>query len=413
MLLSKTYIHDGEITMSTGTATHSDKMSGLAVNGGTPVSDKMVPMIAVRIEESDVEAALGVLRSGMLAAGKNCLAFEEAFAKASGAKHALSCANGTCALQIPYEVLFERGDEVLVPTWTYIATVSMVVARGGIPIWVDADPVTYNIDVEDAARKVTSKTTAIACTHLYGNPVDIDAVQTLASKSGLKVIYDAAQAHLATYKGNGIGEYGDATTYSFYATKNMTTGEGGMVTTNDESLANDLRLVRSHGEIAKYTHDRIGYNYRMTDIEGAMGLSQLTRLQAGTETRRSNAKKLDAMIAQIDGLAAPTQTEGAESAYHMYAVRIDLDAFRVEDEATFRDDFCKALNAEGVGSAVHYPHSLTRQPVFERMNAPHQIVSDRLAKTLFCVPIHQFLDDTQVNSVGEALAKVADAHRAG
>jgi len=399
--------------MSTGTAEHGGKISGLAVNGGTPVSEKMVPMIAVRIEESDVQAALEVIRSGMLAAGKNCLAFEQAYAKASGAEHALSCANGTCALQIPYEVLFERGDEVLVPSWTYIATVSMVVARGGVPIWVDADPETYNIDVADAASKVTSKTTAIACTHLYGNPVDIDAVQTLAAKSNLKVIYDAAQAHLATYNGKGIGAFGDASTYSFYATKNMTTGEGGMVTTNDESLANDMRLVRSHGEVAKYTHDRIGYNYRMTDVEGAIGLSQLGRLEAATLARQTNAKKLDEMIGQIDGLTAPAQTEGAQSAYHLYAVRIDLDAFNVEDESTFRDDFCKALNAEGVGTAVHYPRSLTRQPVFERMNAPHQTVSDRLAKTLFCVPIHQFLDDSQLKAVGEALAKVAEAYRAG
>jgi len=161
MQLSTTLIYAGESTMSTGTAEHGGKISGLAVNGGTPVSEKMVPMIAVRIEESDVQAALEVIRSGMLAAGKNCLAFEQAYAKASGAEHALSCANGTCALQIPYEVLFERGDEVLVPSWTYIATVSMVVARGGVPIWVDADPETYNIDVADAASKVTSKTTAL------------------------------------------------------------------------------------------------------------------------------------------------------------------------------------------------------------------------------------------------------------
>lgn len=398
--------------MGTGTATTGGTKSGLAVNGGTPVSDAMVPMIAVRIEESDVEAAVGVLRSGMLAAGKHCVAFEERFASMSDAKFGLSCANGTCALQIPYEVLFERGDEVLVPSWTYIATVSMVVARGGVPVWVDVDPETYCIDVEDAAKKVTGKTRAIACTHLYGNPVDIAGVEKLAKGKGLKVVYDAAQAHLATYNGTGIGAFGDAVTYSFYPTKNMTTGEGGLVTTNDESLANEMRLVRSHGEIAKYTHGRIGYNYRMTDLEGAVGLSQLGRLEGATAQRRANAQALDAMIDQIDGLTPPKQTEGAESAYHLYPVRIDFDAFNVEDEATFRDEFCKALNAEGIGTAVHYPRSLTRQPVFEKMNAPHQPVSDRLAKTLFCVPIHQFLTEKQVKDVGEALAKVAGAFRA-
>jgi len=243
--------------MSTGTASQSELTSGLAINGGTPVSEDKIQMIAVRITDADVEAAVGVLRSGMLAAGKNCLAFEEKYASMSDAKHGVSCANGTCALQLAYDCLFEPGDEVLVPAWTFIATVSMVVARGGIPVWVDADPETYNFDVADAAKKITGKTKAIACTHLYGNPVDIDAVEKLAKEHGLKVIYDAAQAHLATYNGKGIGAYGDASTYSFYATKNMTTGEGGLVTTNDDDLFANLKFSRSHGEVAKYTHDRI------------------------------------------------------------------------------------------------------------------------------------------------------------
>ena len=396
--------------MST-TAPDRPETAALAINGGAPVTDKPVPMIAVSLTDGDINAALEVLKSGMLAAGKNAMAFEEAFASASDANFGLTCANGTCALQLAYGPLIKPGDHVLVPAWTYIATVSMVVAAGATPIFVDVDPETYNIDLADAATKVTDKTTAIACTHLYGNPVDIKATQALAEKHGLSVIYDAAQAHLATYDGKGIGAYGHATTYSFYPTKNMTTGEGGMVTVNDEALRDDIKALRSHGEREKYTHTSIGFNYRMSDVEAAIGLSQFGRLADATAARQANAAKYDAILAGIDGLHAPKITEGATSAYHLYAVRIDLDAFNTGD-VPVRQAFIDALKAEGVMTAVHYPRSLTRQPVFETPDIVHQPVSDSLAHTLFCIPIHNFLSDEQITQVGAALTKVADAYRA-
>jgi len=385
--------------------------STLALHGGTPVSATTIPLVSITISEDDINAAVAVMRSGMMAQGKNCLAFEETFAKASDAKFGLTCANGTCALQLAYEPLFNPGDEVLVPAWSYIATVSMVVARGGIPIFVDADPETYNIDFRDAASKVTSRTRAIAATHLYGNPVDIDACEALAAKHDLSVIYDAAQAHLATYKGKGIGAFGDAVTYSFYPTKNMTTGEGGLITTNDESHFAHMKSLRSHGETQKYVHGRVGYNYRMTDLEAAIGLSQFSRLPAATAQRRRNAQLLDRAISNIPGLHAPRITSGAESAYHLYAVRLDLAAFRQPAEGSLRDEFCKALNAEGVATAIHYPRSLTRQPAFETLIREHPPVADNLARILFCIPIHQNLSETQVKQIGEALNKVAEAFR--
>jgi perosamine synthetase len=384
----------------------------LALHGGTPVVSPSIPIVSVTISEEDIQAAVAVMRSGMLAQGKNCLALEEKFAKASDAKFALTCANGTCALQLAYEPLFEPGDEVLVPAWSYIATVSMVVARGGIPIFVDADPETYNIDVNDAAKKVTSKTTAIAATHLYGNPVNIDGVESLAAKHGLSIIYDAAQAHLATYRGKGIGAYGDITTYSFYATKNMTTGEGGLVSTNDEELFKELKLLRSHGETQKYIHGRVGYNYRMTDLEAAIGLSQFNRLPDYTARRQKGAAAIDRAIAAIPGLFAPKITPNARGVYHLYPVRVDESKFRLPAEGTVRDEFCKALNAEGISTAVHYPRSLTRQPAFEKHVREHPPVADRLSKTLFCVPIHHNLTELQTRQIGEALHKVADAMRA-
>jgi perosamine synthetase len=391
------------------------RTAGLAVSGGTPVSAAPIPMISVSFSQQDIDAAVAVLKSGMVAQGKNCLALEQRFAGASDAKHGITCANGTCALQLAYEPLIEPGDEVLVPAWTYIATVSMVVARGGVPIFCDADPETYSIDVRDAASKVTSRTTAIAATHLYGNPVDIDAVEALAADKGLSVVFDAAQAHLATYKGRGLGAYGDAVTYSFYPTKNMTTCEGGLITTNDDDLDRKMRLLRSHGETAKYVHGHIGFNYRMTDLEAAIGLSQFDRLPAATEKRQRNAEVLDRAIAHIPGLTAPRTTPGATNAYHLYPVRIDPAAFMTiagSGPGALRDEFCKALNAEGVQTAIHYPRCLTRQPVFERGDLAHPPVADRLASTLFCVPIHQNLSDGQLRHIGEALHKVAEAFSA-
>ena len=331
----------------------------LAVAGGTPVSATPVPFMSTALSPADIDAAMAVLKSGMLRAAKKCEELETRMAALSNARHAMTAANGTVALQLAYEPLLKPGDDVLVPAWTFIATVSMIAARGCRPIFVDALPDTMQMDMADAARKITRSTTGIAATHLYGCPVDIDATQKLAAKHGLKVIYDAAQAHLATYKGKGIGAFGDAVTYSFYATKNLATGEGGMITCNDDTLARKIKLLRSHGETDKYLHDSVGYNYRLNDIAGAIGCSRLDRLAAQTAQRRANAARYDGILRSIDGLLPPVTTPGAEAVYHLYVARMDLDKFTCT-----RDQFCEALKAEGVPTAVHYPRPLTRQPAF-------------------------------------------------
>jgi perosamine synthetase len=379
----------------------------LALQGGTPVSASPVPFMATALAEVDIQAAVGVLRSGMLRQAKKCEELEARLAAASGARHAFTCANGTCALQLAYEPLFSRGDDVLVPAWTFIATVSMVVARGGNPIFCDADPATFQIDAADAARRITPKTTAIACTHLYGCPVDIDAVQALARRHKLKVIYDAAQAHLATYRGQGIGAYGDAVTYSFYATKNLATGEGGMVTCNDDALARSIKLLRSHGETDKYLHESVGYNYRMNDITAAIGCSRLDRLEAETQKRRAAAARYDRIISKIDGLAAPTTTPGAEAVYHLYVCKLDTSKFTCT-----RDQFCDALKAEGVPTAVHYPRPMTRQPAFSAFVKDHPPVAERLSTQVFALPMHHALGEDHLRVVEDALNKVAAAYRA-
>ncbi len=381
--------------------------SGLAVSGGTPVCKTPIPFMSTALTPADIDAATAVLKSGMLRAAKKCEELETRFAAISGAKHMMTCANGTCALQLAYEPLFQPGDEILVPAWSYIATVSMVVARGCTPVFVDAIPETFQIDMKDAAKKVTSKTRGIAATHLYGCPVDIDAVQALAQKHNLKVVYDAAQSHLATYKGKGIGAFGDAVTYSFYATKNLGTGEGGSISCNDDALAKSIKLLRSHGETDKYLHEHIGFNYRMNDITGAIGCSRLDRLPDQTKTRQKNAAKYDAILNKIDGLTPPTTTPGAEAVYHLYVVKMDLSKFTCT-----RDEFCKALMAEGVPTAVHYPRSLPKQPALAKWNKNDCPVADKLSSQVFALPMHHDLTDEHFRILGEALNKVASAYRA-
>jgi perosamine synthetase len=241
--------------------------------------------------------------------------------------------------------------------------------------------------------------------------VDIDATQKLAAKHGLKVIYDAAQAHLATYKGKGIGAYGDAVTYSFYATKNLATGEGGMLTVNDDALARKIKLLRSHGETDKYLHDSVGYNYRLNDIAGAIGCSRLDRLAAQTAQRRANAARYDGILKGIDGLLPPVTTPGAEAVYHLYVARMDLDKFTCT-----RDQFCDALKSEGVPTAIHYPRPLTRQPAFgafaDAKVAKSVPAAEKLSQTVFALPMHHDLSDQHFKTLADALNKVAAAYRA-
>ncbi len=375
--------------------------------GGTPVSAKPIPFMSTGLTQADIDAATAVLKSGMLRAAKKCEELETRLGQISGAKHMMTCANGTCALQLAYEPLFQPGDEVLVPAWSYIATVSMIVARGCTPVFVDAIPETFQIDMKDAARKVTPKTRGIAATHLYGCPVDIDAVQALAAKHNLKVVYDAAQSHLATWKGKGLGAFGDAVTYSFYATKNLGTGEGGALSCNDDALAKSIKLLRSHGETDKYLHEFIGFNYRMNDITGAIGCSKLDRLPEQTRTRQANAARYDRILSEIDGLTPPTTTPGGESVFHLYVAKLDTTKFTCT-----RDEFCKALGAEGVPTAVHYPRPLPKQPALSKWDKRDCPASDKLSTQVFALPMHHDLSDEHFRVLGEALRKVADAYRA-
>lgn len=378
----------------------------LAIDGGQPAAGRPVPFMSTALTGQDIESAIAVLRSGMLRQAARCSELEERFGALSDAQHAITCANGTCALHLAYLALLEPGDEVIVPAWTFLATASMIVARGCTPVFCDVLPDTYQIDPADVQRRITPRTRAIACTHLYGCPVDIDAIEAIARRHNLKIIYDAAQAHLARYRGRGLGSFGDAVTYSFYATKNLATGEGGMVTTRDADLARRIRLLRSHGETGRYVHESIGFNFRMNDITAAIGCSRLDRLQTQTRRRQEVAERYDRILAGIDAIDPPGVTPGAEPAWHLYTARLDPDRFTCT-----RDEFCEALKAEGVPTAVHYPRSLTRQPCFAPWVSEHMPTCDWLAERVFCLPMHPDLTDEHLAGVETALKKVARAYR--
>jgi len=362
--------------------------------------------MSTALSQADIDAAVGVLQSGMLRSAKKCEEFEKRWSAMTGAVHSMTCANGTCALQLAYEPLFQPGDEILVPAWSYIATASMIVARGCTPVFVEANRETFQIDVADAAKKVTPKTRGLAVTHLYGCPADIDQVQALAKQHGLKVVYDAAQSHLATWRGKGIGAFGDVVTYSLYATKNLATGEGGLVTVNDDALAKQIRLLRSHGETDKYLHEHIGYNYRMNDITGAIGLSRLDRLEAQTAARQLAAARYDQILANMNGLEAPKVTPGAQAVFHLYTVKMDPAQFTCT-----RDELCKALGQLGVPTATHYPRSLPNQPALSRWNKRDCPIADGLAGVVFSLPMHHELTDAHFGQIERALSKVTKTYR--
>lgn len=380
----------------------------LAAEGGRPVSAEMINVVSARLGEAEINAALDVLRSGNLRQGKRCAEFETAFAAATDAQFALTTCNGTTALQLAYDPIIGPGDDVLCPAYGFLATASMIIARGARPVFCDVDERTFNIDAADAERRLTPRTTAIVATHLYGNPADIDAVDAVADRHGLSVVYDAAQSHLATYRGQGIGAFGHAVTYSFYPTKNMTTGEGGMVTTNDADLAARIALIRDHGmEPGKrYYHVALGYNYRLTDIAAAIGLEQLKMLPDRTARRQANAARLTQGLADCPAVITPIATEGAGHVYHQYTIRVQVDQLRCD-----RDEFARLLQAEGVGSATHYPRAITDQPIIAQLVPEREPmpISELLATQALCLPVHHDLTDQQIDRIIEAVTKVAAA----
>lgn len=362
----------------------------------------VVPVAAVDIRPEDIEAVATVLASGRLRQGQVVAEFEEALAARVGARHAVAVSSGTAALHLAYLALFRPGDEVIVPAFTFVATASMLLAVGAVPVFADVDARTFTLSVDDASSKITDRTRGIAGVHLFGNACDVTALTNLAMDTGVTLVWDAAQALGTEYKDKDVGAYPTVSCYSFYPTKNITTGEGGMVTTDDGDLARTLRLFRSQGAEGKYFHTSLGFNYRMTDFQAAMGLQQLGRLDEYLARRRANAEQMSERLAGLRGVVeVPVNTRGARHSFNQYSVLVR--------PPLSRDAVAAELGRMGVETAVHYPRPLHRQPVFNG-NAPADalVASDALSAEILALPVHPGLREDEVERTASSVRDVVD-----
>lgn len=355
----------------------------------------MIPIARPQLGEEEKQLVWEAMSSGSLAQGPRVREFEARFAELIGTSHAVATSSGTTALHLALLGHgIGAGDEVITVAFTFIASANSILYTGARPVFVDIDERDFCMDPTALEAAITPRTRAIMPVSLYGQPADMPAIAEIAQRHGLALVEDAAQAHGAAIDGRTSGTWGVGT-FSFYPTKNMTTGEGGMVTTDDAALAERVRLLREHGMKVRYHHDIVGYNFRMTDIAAAIGLAQLPKLPAANERRRAIAARYDAELA---GVITPAVRPGATHVYHQYTIRVRQ-----------RDAFVEKLRERGVGSAVYYPIPVHRQKPFLALGygAERLAVTERLSEQVLSIPVHPGLTDDEVAIVIRAVNEVA------
>jgi len=333
-----------------------------AIEGGKPIREKPIT-VKPPVDLDEVIEVLSVIRDGALSMlrGSRVKMFEEEFARFIGVKHVIAVSSGTAALHVALKAMgVGPGDEVIVPPFTFVATATAVLHSNAVPVFADIDRETLNIDPASVEERVTERTKVIIPVHLCGLPAEMDEIMKIAKAHGLKVLEDAAQAIGAEYRGVKVGAIGDAGAFSFYQSKNITTGgEGGAITTNDDDLAEKARLIRHHGEPRWYHYILLGYNYRMTEMQAAFGLAQLRKVDKLNERRREIAKIYHEELSKVDCLILPHEPDHVRHAWHIYNVLLDLDKVRVS-----RDKFVEAVRRENVPISVAYPTVLYLEPLF-------------------------------------------------
>jgi perosamine synthetase len=359
---------------------------------------EFIPIAKPIIGQEEIKAVEEVLKSGMLAQGEAVKRFEDEFAAYLGVKNAIAVNNGTVALDLAVKALgLDPGSEIITPAFTFIATANCALYQGLRPVFADVDERTFNIDPDDLQDKITPRTRAVIGVHLYGQPFQLSAVQEICQDKNIALVEDCAQAHGAEWKGKKVGSFATGC-FSFYPTKNMTTGEGGMITTDDDALAAQLRLLRSHGDSGKYNHITIGYNYRMMNLQGALGLVQLRRLEEFTAKRISNARFLDDNI-RVKGISTPFRMDSVRHVYHQYVVRVE------DDFPASRQRLMEYLQARGVGSAIHYPRAVHQQPVYRDMGYTDVScpVAEDVSRRVMSLPVHPSLTADDLQYIAETM----------
>jgi perosamine synthetase len=358
---------------------------------------KMIPISKPYIGETEKQAVLEVLDSGMLVQGPRTARLEEKIALACGVKHAVATSSGTTALHIALLAHnIGEGDEVITTPFTFIASVNSIIYTGARPVFVDIEEDTFNLNPAFIEDKITSRTKAIMPVHLYGYPCDMDAILDIASRYKLAVIEDCAQAIGAEFRGKRTGSFGTGC-FSLYATKNVMSGEGGMITTDDDDTAQRCRMIRNHGMQRRYYHDMLGFNFRMTDLHAAIGLAQIERLDEFTLRRQENAACLNERITNV---VTPTVRPGYKHVWHQYTVRVD--------GGRDRDLAVKQLNEAGVGCGIFYPVPANKQAHLIGMGFGNEKlpVVEKMAKEVISLPVHPQLSAEDLEIIAREVNKL-------
>lgn len=351
----------------------------------------MISIAKPQLGDEEKRAVLEVIDSGMLAQGARVKAFEEAFARMCGVKYAIASSSGTTALHLALLAMgIGPGDEVITSPFTFIASANSILYTGAHPVFVDIDPATFNIDPGLIEAAITARTRAILPVHLFGLSCDMDPIMEIAARHELVVIEDACQSHAASYKGKHVGSFGTGT-FSFYPTKNMTSAEGGMITTNDQHIDKKCRVLRQHGMHRRYYHDELGFNFRMTDIHAAIGLEQLKKLEARNQQRHLNASYLNLHLL---GVITPATPEGYGHVFHQYTVRIPGGR---------RDALRTYLGEHGVGSEVYYPIPVHKQKYYAEQlgNMGFFPEAEQAATEVLSLPVHPGLSQEDLETIVE------------